>query len=122
MRLVDTINLNIPKIHASGTSEGAVKAWDTRGRGRAATSNNETQQYLHKGFHDTLSKLGYKFQYSAYTSKAATPHSAYYHPTSQRSVHVTEGGQWSSKKGDSFAPKDTGNAPGEFFQKYHIRK
>ena len=109
-------------IWGAGTSEGAQKAWDTRGRGKAQTTEGKSQQYLHKGFHDTLTRLGYNFQHTDYTAKAATPNSQYYHPKSQRQVNVQENGQWESKKGDGFVPRDTGTTPSEFFEKYHMRK
>jgi hypothetical protein len=112
----------VKKITATGTSEGAQRAWDTRGRGKAINTEGKNQQYLHKGFHNTLTKLGYNFQHTDYTAKAATPNSQYYNPKSQRQVNVQENGMWDSKKGDGFTPRESGNTPGEFFEKYHMPK
>lgn len=117
MNLEQTISLQ-----AFGTSEGASKGWDVRGRGRTKTSTGETNQFLHKGFHETLNKLGYRFDGTYGEEKAGTPSSHYYHPTSQRSVDVSENGSWMTKKGDGFGPKTEGKAPGEFFEKYHMKK
>jgi hypothetical protein len=112
--------LRVPT-QASGTSEGATKGWDARGRGRA---NGKT--FLHKGFHETLTKLGYEHQHTDFaTGKGAlanVPNSQYYNPKSGRAVNVTEDGTWDSHRMDNIWKKERGSNPGEFFQKYHMKK
>jgi hypothetical protein len=83
-----TIRDHITAIEATGTSEGAEKGWDTRGRGRtssAKSSFNLADRATGNRVGDALRSLGYERD----MSKANAPGGTYYkHPDGHVAFHA----------------------------------
>lgn len=84
----------IDYMHAYGTSEGANKGWDTRGRGRAKKNFEPKSSVVSRRSRDIVNHYGYKFERADDDGN-----NTYLHPDGSKVItHIGQG--WSHRSSD----------------------